>query len=58
MHQKSSDERPIGKHLTIDDIRAIEGYEDLSDEKAQELLNSIQQYVQILVEFASKQIKA
>jgi ribosomal protein L20A (L18A) len=48
-------QKPDFKHITIEDIRKIKKYENLSDLHAQRLLYQIQQYVSLLVSFHEKQ---
>ena len=42
------------KHITIEDIRKVKGYEHLSDAEAEKILFTLKQYVSVLIDFVSK----
>ena len=57
MPKKSPDDKPTASRTTIEDIRAIEGYENLSDTEAEALRKSIQQVVSLLAHYTINQIE-
>lgn len=42
------------QHLTIEDIRKVKGYQDISDAEANRILQTLRQYVSLLVHFATQ----
>jgi ribosomal protein L20A (L18A) len=47
--------KPDFKHITIEDIRKIKRFENYTDTEAKRLLQTLRQYVSLLVSFHEKQ---